>query len=442
DATGIGSFITLGNVTGTGSAEMEQYLTGSGGSTPNGLFYYVGSPVAGADASSFNLSAGNKLWSANEATQSYPQITNESTILNPMQGYVARMGSTGVISFEGSSFNSGTQTISGLTRTGTTAANRGYNLVSNPYPSTVEWSTASRTNLETTMWMRTHQGATMLYDTYNATSGIGTNNNGNGELTGDIPPTQAFWVRVANDGQTGALAFDNNDRSHAGWSSIYKTEAEEGTVRMMISNGQNSDETIILFNPDAQDGYDDYDSQKFWAPLSVPQLYTTVGTDTLVINGLTSTLTNPVVDLGMKVPSAGEYTIEATNITVVGESVHLEDRALNIFQDLNAEPNYAFTSDGGNHPNRFALHFGISITDVERIQETTSRVYSHASQLTVQLPEKTTAMLSLLDIAGREVYSTSLRETSSVLEPNVTTGVYIVNIITHKGMESHKVILH
>lgn len=104
---------------------------------------------------------------------------------------------------------------------------------------------------------------------------IGTNNNLGGAVTGDVPPTQAFWVRVPNDGQTGSLSFDNSMRSHGTLAGIYKTEAEEGTIRMTLSNGTLSDESIVLFNAVAEDGYDDFDSQKFWAAASIPQLYTT-----------------------------------------------------------------------------------------------------------------------------------------------------------------------
>jgi hypothetical protein len=48
--------------------------------------------------------------------------------------------------------------------------------------------------------------------------------------------------------------------------------------------------------------FDAFDSQKFWAA-NIPQLYTTIGEDSLVINGLFSTETNPVVDLGVKIPT-------------------------------------------------------------------------------------------------------------------------------------------
>jgi hypothetical protein len=58
------------------------------------------------------------------------------------------------------------------------------------------------------------------------------------------------------------------------------------------------------------------------------------------------------VGLGVKLPTAGDFTLIASEITVVGETVHLEARMLNIFQDLNLEPVYNFNSAAGNISTR------------------------------------------------------------------------------------------
>ncbi|MCF8256718.1 MAG: T9SS type A sorting domain-containing protein [Flavobacteriales bacterium] len=438
DASGIGSLLTDGLISGSGTFQMQQYLQGSGGATPNGLFFYAGSPVADATAATFDLSSGNKLWSADETTTSYPQITNGSTVLDPMTGYVVRMGSNTTVTYSGTTYNNDDLTIDNLTRTGTTDNDRGYNLVSNPYPSTMSWDQINRTNVSTTMWYRTHQGTTMLYDTYNATSGIGTNNNGNGAINGDIPPTQAFWVRVPADGLTGELNFDNTLRSHAGWSSIYKQSAAEGLIRIEVSNGTVSDETIIVFNSDASNGFDDFDSQKFWASLSVPQLYTTVGTDSLVIKGLESVATNPVVDLGVKLPAQANYTFTVTENTLA-EDVYLEDRSLNVFQNLNLDNTYDFTEQGGNIGERFALHFGMSITDIQNTDGFQVQVFSAGDRLNVLLSEAVEGNATVYDMAGRVIATEQLMSTSNSFQLITATGIYLVKLETDKGTSTHKI---
>lgn len=155
------------------------------------------------------------------------------------------------------------------------------------------------------------------------------------------------------------------DFSQYGVMAALRSASSEGLVRMTLSNEMTSDETIVLFNQDAEDTFDAYDSHKFWASLSIPQVYTTTGADTLVINGLSSTVNNPIVDLGVKLPVAGNYSFNATSITLTEETVHLEDRLLGTFQDLNANPQYDFTSnESGNIPSRFALHFNSANNNV------------------------------------------------------------------------------
>lgn len=443
-ASGIGSFIDNGTITGAGSFQMQQYLTGSGGGTPDGVFYYVSSPIPNATAAVYGIPANNKLWIDQEPSQNYAQLTLGTIPLEIGQGYIARMGSTGTITFDGSSFNTGNQSETGLTRTGTTELNRGFNLVGNPYPSTVNWNAASTTNLEASIWYRTHNGSgTMTFDTYNLEGpGIGTNNNGSGNVSNLIPPTQAFWVKVNADGQVGSLAFDNTDRSHGTLAGIYKAAAEEGTIRMTLSDGNASDEAIVRFDLAAQDAFDNYDSHKFWAS-NIPQLYMNVSEDTLVINGLTSTLTNPTVPLGVKLPTQGNYSLDATSITVVGENIHLEDTYLNIFQDLNVEPNYAFTSVAGNVGDRFILHFGMAAVGIEDGVKANSRAYASSGQLNIILSENTEkGNVQVLDMAGRIILTVGLNASRTTLDMNTSTGIYLIRIQTEKGTDTHRVILN
>ncbi len=435
DATGIGSFIDNGTITGSGSFQMQQYLTGSGGATPDGLFWYVSSPVASATSNVYDAAGTDKLWSANEVTQSHPAITDNVTSLSVTKGYVARLGATDTKTFTGGAFNTGDLSASGLTRTGTSAPSRGYNLVGNPYPSTVNWNDLTRTNLKTSMWYRTHNGSTMLYDTYNASGMVGTNNNGSGTVDGTIPPTQAFWVLVDVDGNTGQLDFENADRSHGTLASIYKTESEEGTIRLALSDGNVSDEQIILFNPAAQDGFDDYDSHKFWAS-NVPQLYSNILEDTLTINGLYSPQTNPTVPLGIKLPSQGDYTLNATSITFTETPVHLEDTYLNVFQDLNINPNYAFTSMEGNISDRFILHFS-AITGVDET-ESDILIYSSANQIYINRAEASNALVTVFDLSGRTILTENINSQNATIQVNAPMGIYLVRVETAEQTTTKK----
>jgi hypothetical protein len=124
---GLGSLITYGGITGEGMHIMDQPLTGSGGTVPDGRFWYVSSPMAETYSFVYDALGPNKLWSANESTTSYTEITDNSTLLNPMEGYVLRAAASQDFSFSAfgaGGFNTGDMTLSSLTRTGTTNPNR------------------------------------------------------------------------------------------------------------------------------------------------------------------------------------------------------------------------------------------------------------------------------------------------------------------------------
>jgi hypothetical protein len=446
EGSGIGSLITLGAVSGAGAFQADQYLTGAGEATPSGVFQYVSSPVVGATSTTYDAEGTNKLWSASEAAQAFTEINDGSTTLNVGQGYVARVGFEGAYSLIGTAFNTGNVNITGLTRSGNDVDGEyGYNLIGNPYPSSVNWDEATLSNVSTTIWYRTHTaGNVMTVDTYNALGpGIGTNNNYMGtDATGIIPPGQAFWVRVVEGETTGSVSFANTMRSHGSQASIYKQEAEEGTVRLHLSNGTVSDETIVHFTTDAEDSYDDFDSQKMWMN-NLPQLYTTTGTDSLTINGLYSIETNPIVDLGIKAPTTGNYTITASSITLT-EEVWLEDRLLNNFRHLNVNPVYAFTTDAGNMGDRFALHFGMMTVGIGRdvACNVCTQVFAADGMVNVSVGNDiTTGMITILDMAGRTVQTAAINGSRTVVATDLVTGIYLVRVETEKGGETHRVLL-
>ena len=130
-----------------------------------------------------------------EPNNQWIEITNDGVTLVPGRGYYCQATANTTVSFAGSSINNGAMTISNLSRS--SGINfEGFNLVSNPYPSYLDWDAVTKTNVGNTMWYRTNDGSNMVFDTYVAGSGgIGTNLGGS-SVTKFIPPMQSFWVRV------------------------------------------------------------------------------------------------------------------------------------------------------------------------------------------------------------------------------------------------------
>jgi hypothetical protein len=129
-----------------------------------------------------------------------------------------------------------------------------------------------------------------------------------------------------------------------------------GIVRLVLDDGTNTDETLVGFNVNATDGFDIYDSEKMF-PAGVPLIYTSAAGTLVAINTLNSVATNPRVAVRVRFPVAGNFSISATEITGTVPVV-LEDRLLNVFQNLNSNSTYNFSAVSGTLNNRFVLHFG------------------------------------------------------------------------------------
>ncbi|MCX6269861.1 MAG: carboxypeptidase regulatory-like domain-containing protein [Bacteroidetes bacterium] len=361
DVSGQATFIDNGTFSGSGSASVEQYLTGSNASgNPNGRYYYVGSPVNNAYSDIYDAAGSNKLWSWSENSQTYTEITDNATSLFPQVGYVARLASTVTCIYYGTP-NTGLETITGLSRTGFIDATRGFHLVSNCYPSGLYWNSVHRTNILPTLWYRTVNGSnTMVYDTYNAEGGIGTNNNGGGDVTGFIRPMQSFWVRVDADTHIGSLEFTNAMRSHSMSGAQKSEEDDRNILKLYASLDNNRDETVLLFNSGASDGYESWDSEKMYSNVNgLPEIYSIIpGSGAMVIN-CQSELDGPRdILLGFKTTQAGTFSIHADlNHFSPGYSAILEDTETGTFTDL-GQGTYSFSSTVINTTTRFILHLG------------------------------------------------------------------------------------
>jgi hypothetical protein len=108
----------------------------------------------------------------------------------------------------------------------------------------------------------------------------------------------------------------------------------------------------------------------------------------------------------------------------------LEDRYLGIFQDLNAQPTYAFSSSvAGNIPTRFALHFGLSITDIDEVANNIG-VYAANRQINVLLQGLQTGTITVLDMSGRTVHNQAINSDRMVIDLNTAAGIYVVQVET------------
>lgn len=142
-----------------------------------------------------------------------------------------------------------------------------------------------------------------------------------------------------------------------------KIKEPSNIFRIEVARSTYTDESVVAFFAAASDAYDAYDSDKMFSPdNNYPQTYTLTSDAAIVaING-ESELTSGVeriIPLGFKAAIADNFIFTATNLASFDAtiSVYLEDKQLNILQDLRSDNTYDFSSGIVNNATRFSLHF-------------------------------------------------------------------------------------
>jgi hypothetical protein len=469
DVTGTGTFVdenTDSGLTVTGTASVQQWLTGLNGTSHRGL-WYISCPVSAATAAVFDVAAGtNKMTRYDETKTPNPgyvtQFTDNATLLTPGVGYVAQIGGVdAAYTFSTSSGSNTTKLNTGampitVTRTGTTAAKRGFNLVGNPYPSYLDWkhSSNTKTNLRSTIWYRVYDGSQMTFDTYDGTTGTG--NGVKGAVSQYIPPIQAFWVKVDKDGDVATLAFANAARLHRDQSlavNSLRAPAQKNTepqiVRLRVSNGTNSDETILVADANATDAFDTYDSEKMNNDnAAIPEIYTLAGTQELVINHLSDFATNKQIALGFRPGTNSSFSIVANEISNVNAQtkVILIDKLQNNAEfDLTNETAYTFSADATPTADRFVIAFrapGVA-TNLSNANNVNMFVYKNANnQITINRNSAEEGIVTVCNAIGQKLVSMPTTGTNTVIRKSFCSGVYFVTVNAAGNKSTQKVIIN
>ncbi|MEN9291812.1 MAG: hypothetical protein RLZZ357_1656 [Bacteroidota bacterium] len=478
-----GATLVQGNTstyTGTGAVNVGQRITGgSSSSTPNGRFWYLGSPVTNANATSFySTASSNVVRERNEPGNSWDVVANNSsTALTPGKGYYVRASNGSAssltqtelaLNFTGGGLNN-YPTSSSLTIpcTRTTGVNfEGFNLVSNPYPSYLNWDLVTKNNVGNTMWYRTSTGSfwssTMVFETYvaGAAGGIGTNLSGN-VATKLIPPMQAFWVRVNSGNTTGSIVLDNSMRAHftsfSGSTAGLRSTNDELKVflRMNLLQEDKKDQLIVYMNGAATNGFDILDGEKMMQA-TLPQFYTKAGDKKIVINGLNSAKKQHSLPITLELPITGVHTFEIENLELETGLVWLEDVQEGTMEAITEGYTYLFYGEAGINADRFVLHFNIldnSAPSAPNYGEVNSSanfsgkgasVYAEtAGVVVIKLPASTEGVtdIQIRDAAGRLVYTGSTNTLETSVQLVQANGIYYVTLNSNAGVEVRKVFI-
>lgn len=439
---------TNGGLTVSGVTHVQQFLTGASGSGRD--WWYIATPVTGAKTDIFALQpigGINKMGYYQENKEggpAYVQITNTTTTLLPGVGYALNIGGgDSVFTFSGT-LNNESITLN-PTRTGTTHAKRGFNLIGNPYPSYLNWQSvsAASNNTRPTIWYRTRSGTEMTFGTYSASTDFTL-----GNAKRNIPPLQAFWMRVNVDGSDGVISLSNSMRLHdnaVGNPLKAPKETEKQFIRLMVSNGVNQDETVIVSIADAHDGYDFYDSEKMTNNnVNIPEIFTLAGDEELVINALNSIVHGKDLVLGFRPGKLGEFTIGLTDISNIDYEVVLNDKLIGEEKVLALGEYYSFSSDAQATNERFSILFRTpgSTNEIETMSSSL-KIFTNSENHIVIQTEKLNAEsnVNIYNLTGQRLVSTQLNGVETVINTNMAPGIYLVTISDGLSLTTRPVLI-
>lgn len=455
---GSGGFVIASTSSGTGSlihntnsvpATVNRYIGGTADA-----WHFLSSPVAAqsisgvwtptgthGDGTGYDLYVWDEpssCWIYNLNTTVSPTWTSihPQSYFVPAKGYLyAIQASSPTKAFIGN-LNNGTVSYSITTSASTTY--QGFNLLGNPYPSSIDWKMdagftrnmlySNGGGYDVWTWSPTASN----YGVYNSaeTDDVGTNN-----VNRYIAPMQGFFVRASS---AGTFSVNNTARSNAGAGAWLKSKISN-LVRVAVNSEENvgSDEVKLYFGY----GYNQNGAIKMFSQIQqAPSLYLTNNDGSYSIRYLTNVQENHYVPLAFKAGKEGNYTITCKYDESTTGTVYLEDRLASTTTDLSNRATYSFKSDKTDDSNRFVLHFG-------SIGETTylgfnAKVYTIGQYLIVDLQNIPSGMynMKIYDISGHLVSEKTFSGGSKLSYPLSTHGMYIITLQGSCGTKNFKAI--
>jgi hypothetical protein len=427
DATGTG--MLLNSSTGV-QATVQQYLV-------KDQWHYMGIPTTYLTDANDVYHNCYLAWIHENNAQSTSELGWEyltaGDSLLAMHGYAVQYNRTDsdvdtTISFTGT-------LNAGIVDTVFSSALQGLNFVSNPYPVTMDWSTAdvvtSSTDYTYPINMRNMYDAIYLYNPSLSTYGSWVDGVSVNDQTQYIPPMQGFFIQVYN--VDASLSF--TDDCKVTDKVAFKSTQITPLIRLGISdNNESFDETVIRIKAIATTDFDrQYDASKMIATTSnLPQLYSITGDEKYSINSLPEITEDLVIPLEVLVKNSGEQRLTIKELeNYSGEyPINLFNTQGDLLANLETE-DYIFNAEKGE---TFQLILGFSHTTVgiDEMVEQNVFLTSEGSILNIKQLANIPAEVFIHNVNGQCIYRENLI-TESVSINLQKQGIYIVNVLFEDG---------
>jgi hypothetical protein len=406
---GDGSLLVNGTQSGNGTFTVDRYFTGN-------FWHLISSPVSNALANVFM-----NIWlrEHNESTNSWGGIiVNPSTPLVIGKGYgVWSYEESEIRSFSGKA-NNGTIHFQQLALTGSPGPQKGWNLISNPYPSAISWNLTNGWN---------KQGISSTIYLYSSFHGNYITWNGFVGAAGPkIAMGQGFFVQATSPNVS--MSINNQARLHDEVP-FRRDEEPEDIISIEVTGNNYSDALFVLYRADATDGFDfNYDAVKMPGLPAAPQLFAQKEDNGEIVNlaviaeNSTDKIDGKIVFLEVGVNA--QYTLSYTHSFLQNFNPLVRDR----FTDVIIQPDteYVFTAQPNDNNDRFEI-IEAGTVSAQGFKEEGLLIWQHNNVLYAHNIQGEFLQISIFDISGKEVLNSASKETNL---NTLAQGVYIVRVIT------------
>ena len=303
----------------------------------------------------------------------------------------------------------------------------GWNLISNPYPSPINWDSPAWTKTGVNDAIYIWDPSLNQYSSY--VNGIGVNGG-----TNIITSSQAFWIQTNQSNPV--LNSTESTKTNLDVSYLHAAPSNKTIIKLSLTGNGAKDETGICFSPLAINTFDPLeDAIKFFSgdPLGI-SITSMLDTIDLAINSVPSTSYS--VALKVKVGITGQYTInrDTNSYLPLNTCIYLEDLATNTKVNLENSP-YTFAINDTTSAPRFILHVGFPLTTEEI---STSCSYKQNGQAIVNVHSQGPWNVTWKNAFGNILASHPLIGSSDTLN-NLSSGVYSVVVSSNSGVCSNQV---
>ena len=267
-----------------------------------------------------------------------------------------------------------------------------------------------------------------------------------------IGPSEGFFVRI-KDGEK--FTFPKNLITHERKSHYKSKNSIKKSIHLRVTDNAtgNYKRTRIFYTDGASKGYDPgYDSKAFYNGANYFGIYTHLLDDNLGDDyGVQSLPQNSyekmIIPIGINATAGTNITISTTITNLPsGINVYLEDKETDIFTELNEESTFTTTlSSDLSGIGRFYLYTTGQVLDLIKtpILNDNISVYSTSiNNLRVVGIQNEQAIVRVYNILGKKILDTHFNGNGLndiALPLNITSGIYIVQLITSTKKHNKKI---